>query len=77
MSQNKLTSSPSLHRPLLDGYKPGSNETSTFCANGYVCLNGIEFILIVSSPIGLPFTKILTDLNSTFQVQAIGTMYVL
>ena len=52
MSQNKLTSSPSLHRPLLDGFYSGSNETSTFCAYGYVCLNGIKFILIVSSPIG-------------------------
>ena len=52
MSQNKLTSSPSLHRPLLDGYYTGLNETSTFCAYVYVCLNGIKFILILSSPIG-------------------------
>ena len=49
MSQNKLTS---LHRPLLDGYYTGLNKTSTFCAYVYVCLNGIKFILILSSPIG-------------------------
>ena len=49
MSQNKLTSSPSLHRPLLDDFKPGSNETSTFRAFGYMCLNGIKFASIMSS----------------------------
>ena len=51
MSQNKLTSSPSLRRPLLDGYYSGSNEISTFYAYVYVCFNGIKFILIMSSPI--------------------------
>ena len=52
MSQNKLTPSPSLHRPLLDDYTPGTNETSTFCAYVYVCLNGIKCLLIMSSPVG-------------------------
>ena len=52
MSQNKLISSPSLHRLLLDGYLPGANETSTFCAYVYECLNSIKFIMTKSSPIG-------------------------
>ena len=47
MSHNKLTSSPSFHRPLLDG-----NETSVFCAYVYVRLIGITFIMIISSLIG-------------------------
>ena len=51
MSQNKLTSSPTMHR-LLDGYLPGTNETSTFCAYGKVCLNGINVISNMSSPFG-------------------------
>ena len=52
MSQNKLTSSPSLHRPLLDDYRTGSNEISTFCAYVYLCSNGIKLISIMSSPNG-------------------------
>ena len=52
MSQNKLTTSPSLHRPLFDDCRTGSNKISTFCAYVYVCSNGIKFISIMSSPFG-------------------------
>ena len=52
MSQNKLTSSSPLHRPLLDECRTGLNEISPFCAYFYACLNGTKFISIMSSLIG-------------------------